>query len=213
MRKSLGIFRFGMAAGIIAGFFISTACAADSFGSGPVLVFRIVNSAQVPDEVLAVAQKHVESIYRKSGVRTEWLTGPDLPDLNSKKRLVLTILLVADDVARSARRPDRETGFAISHNGRGARRAYVFVGRAGHQSEMVARLESMAQEKADGLVLGCAIAHEAGHLMLPPDSHTFTGIMRPRMDMESVGLAIQGRLVFHPGHSKLIQAALMAQSE
>jgi hypothetical protein len=32
------------------------------------------------------------------------------------------------------------------------------------------------------------------------------------MDMESVDLAIQGRLVFQPEQSKLIQGTLMAQS-
>ena len=48
--------------------------------------------------------------------------------------------------------------------------------------------------------------------MLPPGSHTINGIMRAKMDMASVELALQGRLAFQPEQSKLIQAALMTQS-
>jgi hypothetical protein len=192
---------------------MSTTTLADSIESKPVLVFRIVNSAQVSGEVLNQARQHTEKIYRKSGIRIEWLAGNDIPEtLNGTRRLLLRIHLVSDDVARRLGRPDNETGFAISNDGQGARCAYVFVGRAGHQAEMVARLKSLKKESADGLVLGYVIAHEAAHLMLPHDSHAFTGIMRARMDMNSVELAVQGRLVFQPEQSKLIQTTLMIQS-
>jgi hypothetical protein len=199
--------------GILANVCMSTATLADSIESKPVLVFRIVNSAQVSEEVLNQAQQHAEKIYRKSGIRIEWLTGNEIPEtLVSTRRLLLRIHLVNDDVARRLRRPDNEAGFAISNDGQGARCAYVFVDRAEQQAEMVARLKSLKKERADALILGYVIAHEAGHLMLAHDSHTITGIMRARMDMSSLELAIQGRLMFQPEQSKSIQATLMAQS-
>jgi hypothetical protein len=203
-----------MSAGLIANILISTSSLAHSVESKPVLVFRIVNSVHVPGEVLVHAEQHVENIYGKSGIRVEWLTGNSIPEtMNKARRILLTILLVSDDVALRLGRPDHETGFAISSNGKGARCAYVFAKRARHQSDMAARLGLLTEEQADGLILGYVIAHEAGHLMLPPSSHTITGIMRPKMDMTSVELALQGRLLFQPEQSKLIRAALMAQSQ
>jgi hypothetical protein len=201
-------------AGILSNVCMCTAILADSIESKLVLVFRIVNSAQVSEEVLNQAQQHAEKIYWKSGIRIEWLIGNEISEtLVSNRRLTLRIHLVNDDVARRLRRPDHETGFAISNDGQGARCAYVFVERTEHQAEMVARLKSLNKERADALVLGYVIAHEAGHLMLAHDSHTITGIMRARMDMTSVELALQGRLLFQPEQSKLIQLALMAQSQ
>jgi hypothetical protein len=49
--------------------------------------------------------------------------------------------------------------------------------------------------------------------MLADHSHTITGIMRNKMDMESVELAIQGRLAFQPAQSTFIQAVLARESE
>jgi hypothetical protein len=209
----IGRFCIWMAAGIIANTLISTNSLAHSVEPKPVLVFRIVNSAHVPGEVLAHAGDHVENIFGKSGIRVQWLTGNNTPaTMNSTWRIQLTILLVPEDMALRLGRPDHETGFAISSNGKGARCAYVFVGRARNQADMAARLGLLTDAQADGLILGYVIAHEAGHLMLPPGSHTITGIMRAKMDMASIELALQGRLIFQPEQTQFMQTALMTQS-
>src|ERR1051326_7610389 len=127
MEKSVVWHLIAVWAAILANACVSTAICADTIQSNPVLVFRIVNSAEVPAEVLDHAQKYVENIYRKSGIPTEWLTDEAVPECrHGARHLRLTILLVADGLARRLGRPDHETGFAISTNGQGPRRAYIF---------------------------------------------------------------------------------------
>ena len=186
---------------------------ANSVDQQPVLVFQIVNSADVPGEVLAHAQKHVQRIYQELGIRTVWVERDGAPEaLSGAKRLHLRIVLVNELVA-GAMGKGNATGFALSNNGSGARIAYIFNERAEHQAEFVSELRPVNKEVLHGLILGHVIAHEAGHLMLPPNGHSSTGIMRSKMDMDSVDRALQGRLLFQPEQQKLIRAALMAQAK
>jgi hypothetical protein len=55
------------------------------------------------------------------------------------------------------------------------------------------------------VILGYAIAHELGHLLLPPNSHSVGGIMRASLDMK---LAAAQRLRFTGDQGRLIVAAL-----
>jgi hypothetical protein len=57
--------------------------------------------------------------------------------------------------------------------------------------------------------MGCAIAHEVGHLLLPP-GHTKTGVMAPEVDMRSISDALRGDLLFTPKESELIRAVLLS---
>ena len=60
---------------------------------------------------------------------------------------------------------------------RGTGRAYVYY-----------QLVKSAAERHThhvGTVLGMVIAHELGHLLLPPNSHAFAGIMRADLDLTS----------------------------
>jgi hypothetical protein len=76
-----------------------------------------------------------------------------------------------------------------------ARRAYVLYGR-------VMALVSLPDRDIVTL-LGFVMAHELGHLMLAPQSHSATGVMRPNFDgnsrvipafTEAEALAIRRRL-------------------
>src|SRR5215510_15128778 len=48
------------------------------------------------------------------------------------------------------------------------------------------------------LLLGITIAHEIGHLLLPDDGHSISGIMQGWLGRRSLDLAAQGRMVFTP---------------
>ncbi len=65
---------------------------------------------------------------------------------------------------------------------------------------------------AEGLVLGHVIAHEAGHLMLPPGAHNSTGIMKARTDSRSWNEAFRKSLLFLPEEGELIRAAMLGQT-
>jgi hypothetical protein len=50
------------------------------------------------------------------------------------------------------------------------------------------RLESAARfrDRHVGMVVGAAMAHEVGHLLLPKNSHSNIGIMREDLDLKSL---------------------------
>ena len=104
------------------------------------------------------------------------------------------------------------TGFAVSNDGLGARRAYVFADRAKKQAlDLRRNMPDVSQKTAEGLILGHVIAHEAGHLMLP-HGHSATGIMRTRMDVNSLHEARNGKLFFTLNQSELMRTTLLTQS-
>jgi hypothetical protein len=59
-----------------------------------------------------------------------------------------------------------------------------------------------------GLLLGEVIAHEMGHLLLPYDSHSRTGLMRAGWDKSQAANAVIGNLTFNPGESGLIRRSV-----
>jgi hypothetical protein len=56
------------------------------------------------------------------------------------------------------------------------------------------------------IILGCAIAHEIGHLLLGSNSHSGMGIMQRKWEREELRQAMMGRLLFTVNQSNLIQA-------
>jgi len=115
---------------------------------------------------LEQARSVVSGIYRHAGVELEW--GNDLTGATANR--TLTIVLTTRKKAPAGLRVDA-TGVAPTP-GDGSRGtvAYVFI-------DVVTEF---ANEHRVPLaqVLGGAIAHELGHLLLPPNAHRLDGIMR-----------------------------------
>ena len=165
--------------------------------SQPTLVFRIVNDGQVPQDVVEKAKAHVKGVYGHSGIRVEW-SDADEANRPSNGKLDLTMIFVPESVAQTMGRPKEATGFAVSNDGQGCRRAYIFVERVAQQAVVVHHNNGLEEKTAKGLILGHVMAHEAGHLMLPHGSHSARGIMQARMGMDSVEQASRGNLLFTP---------------
>src|SRR2546430_2570599 len=72
--------------------------------------------------------------------------------------------------------------------------------------------EAVRHAKSDGaefdipIILGCAIAHEIGHLLLGSNSHSGSGVMKRRWDRKQFRQAMTGILLFTPEQTKRIQA-------
>jgi hypothetical protein len=179
----------------------------------PLLVVRIFNQAQVDDDDVENAMKQVEHIYREAGIRTEWriMTNLQDPDFDPG-RLELTIILVSDSFAEAEGLNGSNTGFALGNSGKGARRAYVYTDRARQQAFCALTRREISVGEANALILGNVIAHEAGHLLLPPKSHSQAGIMMPLFDIRSVDQALCGSLLFTKDQSAKIRTVLLNQS-
>jgi hypothetical protein len=186
---------------------------ADVVESRPTLVFRIINDGQIPEETVETAKKHVEHIYGHSGIQVEWIEGDGArcPKVNGK--LDLTMIFVPESVAVGMNRPIDATGFAVSNDGEGLRRAYIFVERVGRQAAVVQHKSLLEEKAAKGLILGEVIAHEAGHLMLPHDSHSARGIMQARLDLKTIEQGLRGGLLFTADQAKQIRGVLVSRTE
>jgi hypothetical protein len=62
------------------------------------------------------------------------------------------------------------------------------------------------------IVLGCAIAHEIGHLLLGPNRHSVSGIMRARWDRRDIREELQGAMLFTPQQARLMQAEMQRRT-
>ena len=85
-------------------------------------------------------------------------------------------------------------------------RAYVFSGLI----TLFLRNFTIRDKDAYGIVLGHAIAHELGHLLIPGDAHG-SGIMRPYWGYREYQQALEGALLFVPSHAGALREALQSK--
>ena len=134
------------------------------------LVVRIDDHAGVPSAVMSRAQAEAEVIFDAAGVRIEWERRDAKAGSGRPAGIRLRLLVVK--VESTAGRPeDPVVGLAA----RPAGRAFVFFDRL---------LDVAASKPIDtGVVLGRIMAHELGHLLLPPGPHAHVGLMRSHIEV------------------------------
>ena len=102
-------------------------------------------------------------------------------------------------MAERATRDKSTLGFALlADDGAPASVAFVFYHR----------VESLAVELrgARDVLLGYALAHEVGHLLMGSNSHSPTGIMRARWTEKELRLASAGCVSFFPQQAAKMRA-------
>ena len=168
--------RLGTASIVLATVWTMTGRVAEAQVAPLPLTVAIHDSAALPPPVLERAKDVATAIYGRIGVSVTWLAGPQaaaaLPRGAAACPDSLAPLIHLRLLGRSTnpRRPAGDLGFAAS----GGTVASVLVEPVAY----VAKRKSLAV----GDLLGVIIAHEIGHLLLPPDSHS-TGIMAPNIDL------------------------------
>ncbi len=178
--------------------FSTLAAAREEKGPSPTVTLLVYNKAQVPATTLAQAEREAGRILGEAGMRAVWLDclernfPADPQGLCSKAReptdVVLRVL--------PGRIPNRfaDTLFGIA----------FLPTLASVYYEYAVRLAKSDSEVP--IILGCAIAHEVGHLLLGPNSHSGGGIMHGEWGPEEFRLALMGGLLFASQQSKLIRA-------
>jgi hypothetical protein len=120
---------------------------------------QVQNHAHVADEVLARAEAEVTRIYARAGVNVVWT-----------HEAQLTIKIIPREAADGLVQMKDAMGFAPGTETARGRVAYILAYRV----DEVAQAHGM--DKA--ALPGAAIAHEIGHLLLPVNAHSKSGIMR-----------------------------------
>jgi hypothetical protein len=167
--------RAGVMMAAIAAFVVGCVQQATAGEGEPVAVVHVQNDAGVPGALLGKAQEIAFDIYRAASVRTIWI-GALATTLDISRALHLTVILLSPEAER---RMTSDVGFdVLGLSKRSASRAYIFY----------QRIEELASGRhlATADVLGKVIAHEMGHLLLPPNSHSLNGIMREHLNLTDV---------------------------
>src|SRR5262249_2813878 len=178
------------------------------------LVVRVVNSANVPQDVLTRARMEVERIYARSGVPIIWkletpsdAVYPTRPDLQAFQVIVV---ITPRCINTQTCQNESATGTALGSNGIGTQRAYIFADRV---FEIALKFRKrIAIPEPEGLVMGHAIAHEVGHLLLSP-GHSESGLMTPEFNLQRIQAAVRGDLLFTPEQNERMRAVLLGMTE
>jgi hypothetical protein len=149
---------------------------AESLGTDgrPTAVVRVDNEAAVSAGELESAEGRAEDVFRRIGIRVTWVDKETAirEDIRAPYTVVVMVAGRWHDHGGQQRLVDDALGLAspVAH------RAYVYYDRV-----MAMQVES---RRSIGSTLGDVIAHELGHLLLPPPSHSSTGIMRTNISFE-----------------------------
>jgi hypothetical protein len=144
----------------------------------PLVVVHVDDRAGVPAHDFTAARQEVELIFSEAGIAVTWaegrfpasIIGPSAA--KDGRRHVALLLVNADEDAEPS--AGCTLGFAV----RTPPVAYAFYNR-------VAELGQLRPIDVR-VVLGRVIAHELGHVLLPPSAHSPNGIMRSNLDLEPV---------------------------
>jgi hypothetical protein len=168
----------------------------------PVLVY---NYAELSPATLASAEREAFKILGAAGVQVVWLDCLEKPSGIESKELCQRgwsaqtpgVRLLSGHV--TSMYEDREFGFAaipvlatVNY-----KRIAFWYGRDDARDVLP-------------IMLGCAMAHELGHLLLREPGHSTIGIMQPRFGQEQMRQALTGRLWFTKQQAKLIRERALA---
>lgn len=149
---------------------------------GPVQV-ALRNDSLAPPDVQNLAQAEATRLYALIGVEIVWVSA-------ATDDVAVRMVKLTTWEPREDRVPAMALGVTYSAEGATEARAYVFW----------LRVQRYAQQFSVGIdkLLGAAVAHELGHMLLPPGSHASRGLMRPTWDREQFRSAANGLLQFSP---------------
>jgi hypothetical protein len=160
---------------------------------------RVYNMARVAPRVLEESEQEVSRIFLEVGAKIEWLECPCAQNPSSAD-LMLRIIPQLFGSVRADFREDH-LGFAPSSEDGGVLATIFFH-----------RVEALTKGGATAPLLGNAIAHELGHLLLGSNAHSSTGIMQAHWNRELLKLANRGLLRFTPEQAALLRVRISGRT-
>lgn len=154
------------------------------------LTVLVFNYSTASVSALKIAERQANDIFHKAGLQVSWVRCP-VPLTTDSDPACAAEVGLQDVLVRIVDHPQRnyfgeETfGFSIA-----PALATVYYGRA----LSVGNTDEANYEVP--VILGSAMAHEIGHLLLGPRGHSLTGIMKAQWKRTHLEQAMKGRLVF-----------------
>jgi hypothetical protein len=170
---------------------------------GSKITVRVYNYAKIPLETLTKAEKQANNIFQRTGVGLNWLDCPtstddfqSYPSCQSDPGPTEFILgILPQFKIEDPRLHNTSLGFA-NLQGSMAQVSYH-------------RIKHLVQfgYAGEAIVLGHAVAHEIGHLLLGSNQHSSEGIMRADWGPKDLKAAADDGLIFTSQQAERIRAA------
>ena len=161
----------------------------------------IHDSAAVPIDVMDAARRKTTLAFAHAGVDVEWEAsgnGAGACRSDQDAPFCIQVLLRPRDL-QSAPGPRRVMGMALAADQRRAVLSLYF-------DAVTAVARRYGSPRGD--VLGLALMHEMGHVLLPPPSHSATGIMQPSWEGDDIRHVLSGDITFTEAQILTMRARL-----
>lgn len=171
------------------------------------MTIHVYDYAGIDPDELAAAERFAARILHEAGLGTKWSNCRFSPSPAAHRGCAaaaggathLYIRLITEPMAGKLAASTRMLGMALTpSHGTAPVDAYVFAERVG----------VLAKQDRDPVapLLGAAITHEVGHLLLAGNAHTVTGLMSARWGPKEKKDALMGLLTFSRSQSEQIRA-------
>jgi len=151
----------------------------------------------VDPSILQSAQDRARRIFEGIGVHLAWTE--DVRQLPAP----LVVTIADEETARTLKVKSVVALGVTNRSPEGGGRAFVFYDRVDRRA---------SEHRVDvAQVLGAALAHEIGHLLLPHGTHGSSGLMRAEWDAPDFRLAGSGRPLFTLAEASVIRARLATE--
>lgn len=173
--------------------------------SDPRITVHVYNISRVPAQTLAVAEGEAWKVFERAGIQVRWVSGPLTPaevreseDRSSPRvRSDIRLRIYDQSMVKPWRVNDSSLGFVVPLENSDAILFYDRVQWLCH-----------ARQSDPAPILGVAMAHEIGHLLLGSEQHSPTGMMRDTWLSSDLIAASQGLLRFRAGEAALMRAEI-----
>jgi hypothetical protein len=180
--------------------------------TNPKFTIRVYNYAHVSPKILGRGEQEVTIIFNEAGLEPAWLDCPlSMAEFESYPacqqpwgQADLTLRILPRSMAERDSSGDGTLGFALpGQPGSPGRLANVFY----HRVEELARKGQYFEFQ----ILGNAIAHEIGHLLLGSVGHPATGIMKAKWNREDLKPTSLGFLRFTSEQAKIMKCEVLSR--
>jgi hypothetical protein len=172
------------------------------------LVLRVYNVYGLPASELETARTTVRDVFEQAGIDTTWRnclsTGPD-PCSDRLSADEIVVRLIRSPLDPRVSNADLTLGYS-SVRGDLKRSSFTTV--------YPDRVDRMAQGygRDRGLLIGWAIGHELGHLLLGTTTHPDSGLMRARWSGRPMFAPAAQDWIFLPAEAQQLRDATFARS-
>lgn len=173
------------------------------------ITLRVYDYVHLDRKILSTAEAEAAGILGRAGVSVRWVDCPtshavvaDFPDCQTPPQLNDYFLSILSNEMTATQGNSEDAMGAADDSDHGSRRAAIFFNR----------IDSLAggDQAPANVLMGRVIAHEIGHLLLGPNAHSRTGIMKAAWSARELGMLAAHEMFFTPEQSSRIEARLAA---